>query len=165
FPPNAPSDDLLHRVIDGFCQETGPEYFQESGCCVCSGLYPMPQLVSWSLLKIDTSVLCNPGVTRVERHSIDDPLVHVEGPILDDCWEFACVPCVKALKRKHRPLMSLANGMWIGDVPTQLRGLTLAEQLLISRIRHNRCLVRVTSGRAKMIANVIMFTNPTAHVY
>ncbi|KAF8813267.1 hypothetical protein BYT27DRAFT_7065836, partial [Phlegmacium glaucopus] len=54
---------------------------------------------------------------------------------------------------------------WIGAVPLVLQDLTFAEKMLISRIQHNRCLVRVSSGCAKMIANVIMFSNPMVKVY
>ena len=35
------------------------------------------------------------------------------------------------------------------------------EKLLIAKIRHNRCLVKVSSGRLKMIANVVMYENPS----
>lgn len=37
--------------------------------------------------------------------------------------------------------------------------------MLVARIHHNRCLVRVSSGKAKMIANCIMFSNPSVKIY
>jgi len=37
--------------------------------------------------------------------------------------------------------------------------------MMIARICHNQCLVRVSSGRVKMTANVIMYSNPTLKVY
>ena len=73
--------------------------------------------------------------------------------------------CQSSLKKKILPVESLANSFWIGPIPTILQNLTFAEKMLISRIRHNKCLVRVSSGRAKMTANVIMFSNPTVKVY
>lgn len=63
------------------------------------------------------------------------------------------------------PPVSLSNSFWIGSVPLALQNLTFAEKMLISKIRHNRCLVRVSSGHAKMTANIIMFSNPTVKVY
>ena len=36
---------------------------------------------------------------------------------------------------------------------------------MITCVRHNRAVVRVSSGQAKMVANVIMFSNPTLSVY
>ncbi|KAF8808437.1 hypothetical protein BYT27DRAFT_7060988, partial [Phlegmacium glaucopus] len=63
------------------------------------------------------------------------------------------------------PPQSLANSFWLGAIPPVLQNLTFAEKMLISRIHHNKCLVRVSSGHAKMTANVIMFSNPTVKVY
>ncbi|KAJ6622054.1 hypothetical protein B0H10DRAFT_1788658, partial [Mycena sp. CBHHK59/15] len=60
---------------------------------------------------------------------------------------------------------SLANHMWIGRVPWQLKDLSYAEWMLIAKVRHNRCVVRVASGRGKLSANAIMFANPTVKVY
>ena len=63
------------------------------------------------------------------------------------------------------PLHALANGKWIGAVPNELSDLSFAEQLLVARVRHNRCIVRVSSGMHKMRANAITFENPTPKVY
>lgn len=37
--------------------------------------------------------------------------------------------------------------------------------MLIARIRHNKCLVYVLAGCAKMTANVIIYSNPTVKIY
>ncbi|KAF9455305.1 hypothetical protein BDZ94DRAFT_1231032, partial [Collybia nuda] len=64
-----------------------------------------------------------------------------------------------------RPKNALANGLWIGDIPDVLKGLTYAEKILIARIRHNACVVRVASGCGKLDANAIMFANPSVKIY
>jgi hypothetical protein len=61
--------------------------------------------------------------------------------------------------------MSLANGKWLGKIPEALKDLSYTEQLIIARIRHNRCIVRVSSGMHKMRANAITFANPIPKVY
>ena len=63
------------------------------------------------------------------------------------------------------PTLALANGLWIGEIPDELQDLTYAEQLLIARVRHNRCIVKVSSGMYKMCANAISFSNPMPKVY
>jgi len=63
------------------------------------------------------------------------------------------------------PTLALANGLWVGDIPNELQNLTYAEQLLIARVRHNRCIVKVSSGMSKMCANVISFSNPMPKIY
>lgn len=37
--------------------------------------------------------------------------------------------------------------------------------MLIAKVRHNRCVIRVASGRGKMSANAIMFSAPMVKIY
>ena len=69
------------------------------------------------------------------------------------------------LKKDKLPAESLANFFWIGSILMVLQNFTFAKKILISRIRHNKCLVCVSSGCAKMTTNIIMFSNPTVKVY
>ena len=55
--------------------------------------------------------------------------------------------------------------MWIGEIPDELQDLTYAEQLLIARVHHNRCIVKVSTGMYKMHENAILFSNPMPKVY
>lgn len=63
------------------------------------------------------------------------------------------------------PTLALANGLWVGKIPDELRDLTYAEQLLIARVHHNRCIVKVSSGMSKMHANAMSFSNPMPEIY
>jgi hypothetical protein len=63
------------------------------------------------------------------------------------------------------PKYALADGLWLGQVPSQLQGLSYAEQLLISCVHRNKCLVKVSSGMHKMKANVIAFENHMPKIY
>ncbi|KAJ7133234.1 hypothetical protein C8R44DRAFT_611372 [Mycena epipterygia] len=110
-------------------------------------------------LDLDWELLNRPGVTRKERFSEDDPIEE-----LDDCSS-VCVDCEERLRKNVLPLFSLANEIWIGEVPCQLRDLSFAEKMLIAKVRHNRCVVRVASGRGKMSANAVMFAAPVVKVY
>ncbi|KZP15575.1 hypothetical protein FIBSPDRAFT_912483 [Athelia psychrophila] len=76
-----------------------------------------------------------------------------------------CSYCDKSLKVRKLPLLSLTNYLWIGDVPMELQGLSYAEKLLVARVRHNRCVVRVQAGSLKMAANAISFANPMPETY
>jgi hypothetical protein len=69
------------------------------------------------------------------------------------------------LKKKKVPTLALANGLWLGKIPEELQDLRYAEQLLIARVRHNRCIIKVSSGMHKMCANVISFSNPMPNIY
>ena len=165
FPPRPASDRLIHKVVSGFCQDTDPACFEEAGCAVCGQLTLLSNLKSIQDVDVSYDPLINPLAAKKEKKTLDDTDEQITTPLIDADCSHICVSCLGALEKGKRPLRSLANFLWIGKIPQALQGLTYAEQMLIARVRHNRCLVRVSSGRAKMIANAIMFTNPTVKVY
>ncbi|CAF1557513.1 unnamed protein product [Rotaria magnacalcarata] len=78
-----------------------------------------------------------------------------------------CTVCQKrydSLSKKHIPKFSPANNMWLGDVPTELQGLTIAEEKLISLYRHNSCVIKLhspfhstTTAQSALRGNCITF--------
>jgi len=110
-------------------------------------------------------ILSSDGRTRVERKKESDPILEIESPVLADKCDKICKHCIKSLNKKKVPLFALANGIWLGEVPEELKSLTYAEQLLVARVRHNRCIVRVSSGMRKMRANAVTFANPMPKIY
>lgn len=54
------------------------------------------------------------------------------------CW--MCTDCRRALERHILPKFALANNLLVGEVPFQLKGLTVPEQLLIAR-HYPRCYI------------------------
>ena len=105
------------------------------------------------------------GVTRKVRSKCSDPVKELRGPILAPDCSRVCPICVESLEKKKMPILALANGLWVGKIPNELKDLTYAEQLLIARVRHNRCIVKVSSGMFKMCANAISFSNPMPKIY
>ena len=165
FPPEAPSKKLIELIIGGFCDDTAPEKLVERGCAVCGKLLPINSMALLNEINCQLNVISPGDVGRCERLHESDPVAPLDGPILAEGCDHVCATCEHFLKKNEMPPESLANSFWIGPVPSILQNLMFAEKMLISRIRHNKCLVRVSSGRAKMTANVIMFSNPTVKVY
>lgn len=165
YPPSPVDEALISEIIHGFCQDTQPDAFEEAGCGVCGQLNLLSDLKSLSETNANMNLLVGEGFTRCPRTTIKDPIKEVDGPMVDPSCQFICTPCEEQLLNDKIPWNALARGLWLGPVPAELSNLTFAEQMMIARIRHNRCLVRVSSGRAKMIANCIMFANPTAELY
>ena len=56
-----------------------------------------------------------------------------------------CHECWLAISKGKISKFSPANGIWIGDVPDELKGLTIPEQKLISLYRHNSCIIKLHS--------------------
>ena len=165
FPPPPPSLNLQYDIIKKACKDMSLSCVTELGCAICGKLTPILQLVSLSHSKLDLSILSCSHITQQERFNINDPIKNIDGPILLKELDNICKTCHKSLSMKKIPKMALANGKWMGKVPNELSNLTFTEQLLIARIRHNRCIVRVSSGMHKMRANAISFANPIPKVY
>ena len=165
FPATAPSEKLQYTIISNWCKDTAPSQFMESGCVACGKLTPILELKKLSETNLDLNVLIQSGVSQKERICSKDPIVDIEGPVIDNKLDSICKSCLKSISQGKVPLMALANGKWLGEIPTQLQNLSFAEQLLVARVRHNRCLVKVSSGMYKMRANAISFANPMPKIY
>ena len=145
FPSAPPSAKLCQNFVSEFCVDTSPDVFEEAGCAVCGKLTPICKMEELSevenitLLKVD-------GVTRKARSKSSDPVKEMRGLILAPACNKVCPICARCLDKKELPTLALANGLWIRVIPDQLQGLTYAEQLLIARVHHNRCIVKVSSG-------------------
>ena len=95
-----------------------------------------------------TMILSDPSIVEVlsvgsnnsdrERNPtiLRDLLEMNEGGV--SCW--MCFECLGSLKRHALPKFSLANNLFIGDIPSQLTALTIPEQLLIAR-HYPRCYI------------------------
>jgi Helitron helicase-like domain at N-terminus/PIF1-like helicase len=167
FPPAPHSPKIDEAVIAGCCEDLNSYNFIESGCAVCGQIVSFNELNKLSETECDLSILKREGygVTRLERHSTLDPIQEIKGPVLDNTCRHICIGCENSLFTGITPKYALAKGFWLGNIPEQLQDLTFAEKLLIARVRHNRCIVKVSSGMHKIKCNAIMFDNPTPKIY
>ncbi|KAF9052105.1 hypothetical protein BJ165DRAFT_1332172, partial [Panaeolus papilionaceus] len=138
YPPKPASLKIIADIMSAYSNDLNPKVIEETGCAVCGQLTPLHTMIPLADIQHQLDVLIEPGATRAERFDIMTPCTPCDGPVL-------------------APLVSLANWLWIGEVPGVLQNLTLAEQVLISRVRHNYCVVRIANGHSKMIANAIAF--------
>jgi hypothetical protein len=165
FPPKPLNLREAHRILTRTCQGMAPSRFVEAGCAVCGCLTPVRELSPLKDFTQYLQVLCRPGVTRQERFSDKDPIKELDGPVLAEGCSQVCVTCEIALVNKKIPKCAMVLHNWVGAVPPQLQDLTYAEKLMIAKVRHNKCVVRVRSGRVRMSANAIMFSQPILKVY
>ncbi|KAF6761871.1 hypothetical protein DFP72DRAFT_802815, partial [Ephemerocybe angulata] len=165
YPPKPTTMHDIAVAMRGYCQELTPDIIEEDGCCVCAQLTRRSEMLQFDDTAYDLSILEELNCTRLERFSPKDPITEIKGPILESKLKNICPTCHDSLKRNRRPKMALANFLWMGQVPECLKDLTLGECALISRVRYNRCVVRVLKGHAKMVANVISFEHPSKKIY
>ena len=165
FPP-APLDKNLGRsILAKSCSRMKSENISETGCAVCGELKALHGMSRLKAIKQQLHVLAASGVSRVERKDSSSPVREYKGPLLDYNCTMVCDSCRGSVRNGKTPKLALANGLWIGDVPPQLKCLNFVEKLLIARIRHTCAYVKVASGMRKMTANVVAFQSPIPKVY
>jgi hypothetical protein len=138
---------------------------EEAGCAVCGLLKPSKELSRLKNVKNFLHVLERKGLTRIERKSDATKVREYPGPVLDYSCSRICDGCRMSVRKGKVPRLALAKGLWLGKVPDELKSLRFVEKLLIARVRHTCCYVKVASGMRKMKANVIAFQSPIPKVY
>ncbi|KAA1479919.1 hypothetical protein DENSPDRAFT_757329, partial [Dentipellis sp. KUC8613] len=167
FPPSPPSTELVHRIITDYCSSIKSEDIEEAGCAVCGVLTAKKNLHDMTKQSIDLKLLSSdsPFISRLPRSRVTDEVHTCKGPLLASKCSGICNSCLTALNKGKIPSLALVNGNWLGDIPPQLQGLSWIEKMLISRVSHNRCIVRVhSSGQWKMKANAVFFSTPTPKI-
>ncbi|RPD73914.1 hypothetical protein L226DRAFT_464609 [Lentinus tigrinus ALCF2SS1-7] len=167
FPPPPLKEDLTDATVRGFSADVQVENFIETACAVCGLLTLVSDLLPLSEAKFDSSLL-SPiiPVTRRERRAPSDSIEPLSGLVLLSGYDGICKSCSQELSEGKVPTDSLANGLWIGEVPKELQGLSWTEKMLISHIKHNICTVKVhVSGMSKMKANVVSHSLPMPKIY
>jgi len=166
FPPSPPNNKLIADVINGYCDDIAPESIKEDGCAVCACVYPLRHLTNLLEAKVELGVLNIHGVTRRERLNQSDPIDELSGPVIHNTLSNICKDCISHMENGRVPPNSLANGNWIGNIPSVLQNLSWVEKILISRVCHNRCVVCVSSsGMHKLAANAVFFSTPMPKIY
>lgn len=87
------------------------------------------------------------SITQKNRTDKNTNPSEINGPVLDLKCDHICPNCLTCVNETRLPKNSLANGLWIGEVPKELQVLTWAERQLVARVKASAYLVQVNSGR------------------
>ena len=165
FPPKPVDKDLTYNILTSACKNMSKDNFEEAGCAVCGELKLKKNLSRLKSVKNLLHILMSPGVTRIERKTVDKSVKEYSGPVLDYSCDKICNECRVSIRNGKVPRLALANNLWIGKVPDELKTLRYIEKVLIARVRHTCSYVKVASGMRKMKANIIAFESPIPKVY
>ena len=166
FPPKPASRHRTQNIIKGFVEDSEFSRLEEKGCAVCGRLTLKSQLTDLSTSGLNMSLLYRPEVTRKARAQITDPIESLPGPVLASDCDGVCPNCFNVLKKGKTPRNALANGLWLGDIPDELKDLSWMEKRLIARISTNTCVIRVHASKLyKMRTNVVCRAIPMKKVY
>lgn len=137
WPPEPQIDRSKEQIVREFCNRQDHMNIEEIACAVCAQL-----TLKFDAIKIDLSrysdILFSPAAgSRKERKIISEPICELDGPLLANSDGYVCCDCHSLVIKRKTLMLSLANNMWLGDVPAQLQGLSYAETMLVTRVRHN----------------------------
>lgn len=132
---NPPTITETDHLISDFIYRLNEERLTNTHCMVCSRLVSSDDTEYLLVKDIPNSHLLYPAVPY-EGHSLHLNML-LQQTTLHDTEQgkagLVCYVCLSALQDNRVPYPSLANGMWIGDMPIEFRGLSLAEETMLCR--------------------------------
>ena len=132
------SEKCRQDCIADFIDATGSKAIATSMCAVCAGTFFLSEVECVLLSYLHKCNKLHPATYHPSHVLTDGMLLH-NNP---SCFSYdihgqpcatVCSSCLCSLQQHKTPSLSLANGMWIGDVPLVLRVLTLPERILVAR--------------------------------
>ena len=162
FPPSPLLSEKIESVIEQFCNKSNKENIMEFGCAVCGQLVLNTNLKKINSLDFDWTQF---DITQYSENYSFFQKINVKSFLAPNC-DSVCISCIKYLNKNQIPPLALKNNYWLGEVPIELNELNWTEKLLISRVIHNYCIVKVaSSGSHKLRANAICHSVPMPKIY
>lgn len=136
-----PNEDEERHCYEAFYDATSNDALLLKTCPVCAREKLVKEGEETFLLSDESVIEVLSGTSSNERVGretmvLQNLLERNEGGV--NCW--MCFECIHPLERRTLPKLSLANNLWIGEIPSVLTGLTIPEQLLIAR-HYPRCYI------------------------
>lgn len=136
-----PTDDELLQCFRDFIAATSNEAVKHVICGVCAREVHQKddEVQSLGLDDIPNWHRLVPQHTHPAHTIYNGALLEPQGTTVDNCGTLSvhvCGECLKGLQNADEgpPPISLANDLWIGEVPWELQVLTVPEQLLIALV-------------------------------
>lgn len=134
------SDSCRKERISKFIDATGNKALHEIVCVVCTGQFRQTDCESVRISDLEEKQLLCPTHPH-HAHVLTNGMLLHRSPQTElhqtDSAGFSivdvCNTCVSCLRRNKTPPLALANDMWVGDVPLELKILMLPEWILIAR--------------------------------
>jgi hypothetical protein len=131
----AASASVVHQCISDFIDATGNEAVRPHVCIICAREMWAKDVERYAVDDIPNQRLLAPNEYH-PQHNLTSGML-LERAVLERergrLYGNVCRDCLRSLNRNRTPALALANGMWIGDVPTELSVLTLPERILVAK--------------------------------
>ena len=149
------------KMINEFRSQTSSSALRCFTCASCAECVRSVKRVDVPLTDLNLDLLRHRPLSTPDVDCVAPPvpftdgllegvLVDPAGVLRDDEGSIClalCPPCKSALARNKLPRFSLANSNVIGAVPSELKDLTLVEELIVARCRAKLCVVKLQDHR------------------
>ncbi|KAJ3559970.1 hypothetical protein NM688_g18 [Phlebia brevispora] len=144
---------LKEKLLSMFRKETSSEKLRTFTCACCSEevLSSRREIIAvddlpLELLRCHEDIWYSPSPIELPfgEGPLEGVLLDPEGVSSDRKKVQMCKTCWSALSRKHLPPLALANRMYLGPIPDELKDLTDIEEAMIAQCRAKCCIVRLT---------------------
>lgn len=129
--PHIPKLSTISERIQAFVDETSDKEIRTFICIVCAREANAGDILHATVSDILQYQLLQPFENHVGQTLKDGQLLHWRA-IQNDQGN-CCTDCHKSLQEGKQPVLSLANNLWIGEIPFELSILTLPERLLVAK--------------------------------
>jgi hypothetical protein len=131
-----PSEDVMRDRLKMFVDATNNDALKKFPCLSCGGQHfaSMCKPGSIALDKIPNSHHLKPDVEHPMHEYTAGMLLERSAVTFNMQGKYEgtiCLKCYRSLCNNNRPANALARGLWVGDVPEELKKLTLAERILV----------------------------------
>ena len=131
------SEECWCDHIIKFIDVTGNDATAMATCTSCAGNFFICEMYEMKVLDLKTKNALAPSKPHPAQKLMDGMLLHMT--LSSHCCNAngvifvnLCNSCMLDLKRNKTPKLLLANGMWIRDIPLELKVLTLPECILVT---------------------------------
>ncbi len=126
-----PSIDVVEGCISDFIKATSTAAISSTACVSCARELFSNATVTLEVDRIPNPHLLKPNIQHVKQDIVNGMVIYK--PAMKGDRVTICMECLHSLQDGKVPKYSLANNLWIGDVPIELSCLTLPERILIAR--------------------------------
>jgi hypothetical protein len=159
--PQRVSHAQKDSIVHDFRAATSTQALKSFMCASCAERVRHNKRCNRLVSDIDLHILCCTAMLDPDAVVAIPPVLYTDGPLAGILVDPAgvhqnedgslslslCPHCKSALSRKKLPRFALANLNIIGDVPPELKDLTLVKEMLVARCQAKMCMIKLQDHR------------------
>jgi len=156
--PKLVPPQLKEKLIKDFRKMTSSTTLSSFTCACCARELPMKDRQRKPHTEVDIGILSVPAVHWSDADAVPPPTPFTTGPLANKLLDVngvtgtdvdgmyyldMCTSCLRSLRRNTVPKHALANRLYLGPIPEELRDLTMVEECMIARARAKSWIVKL----------------------